>query len=74
MSKLNEIKTSIDDAMMNDEMANDDLVELIKHLGAYGNVMSVKDYSDQNGITVQGVYNHRNVVNLWGFKFVVEND
>ena len=74
MSKVNKIKASIDDAMMNDELSNDNLVELIKHLGAYGNVMSVKDYSNQNGITVQGVYNHRNVVNLWGFKFVVEND
>ena len=74
MSKANKIKASMDDAMMNDELSNDDLVELIKHLGAYGNVMSVKDYSNQNGITVQGVYNHRNVVNLWGFKFVVEND
>ena len=74
MSKANKIKSSIDDAMMNDELSNDDLVELIKHLGAYGNVMSVKDYSNQNGITVQGVYNHRNVVELWGFKFVVENN
>ena len=74
MSKVNKIKASIDDAMMNDELSNDNLVELIKHIGAYGNVMSVKDYSDQNNITVQGVYNHRNVVNLWGFKFVVEND
>ena len=74
MSKLNKIKASIDDAMMNGELSNDDLVELIKHLGAYGNVMSVKDYSNENGITVQGVYNHRNVVSLWGFKFVVEND
>ena len=73
MSKINKIKASIDDAMMNDELSTDDLVELIKHLGAYGNVMSVKDYSNQNGITVQGVYNHRNVVDLWGFKFVVEN-
>jgi len=74
MSKANKIKASIDDAMMNDELSNDDLVELIKHLGAYGNIMSVKEYSDQNNITVQGVYNHRNVVNLWGFKFVVDND
>ena len=74
MSKANKIKASIDDAMMNDELSTDDLVELIKYLGAYGNVMSVKDYSNQNGITVQGVYNHRNVVDLWGFKFVVEND
>ena len=74
MSKANKIKASIDDAMMNDELSIDNLVELIKHLGAYGNVMSVKDYSNQNNITVQGVYNHRNVVDLWGFKFVVEND
>lgn len=74
MSNLNEIKASIDDAMLNDELSNNNLVELIKHLGAYGNVKNVKDYSDKNGITVQGVYNHRNVVNLWGFKFVVEND
>ena len=74
MSKTNKIKASIDDAMMNDELSNDDLVELIKHLGTYGNIMSVKDYSSQNSITVQGVYNHRNVVNLWGFKFVLEND
>ena len=74
MSKLNNIKASIDDAMMNSELSNDELVDLIKHIGAYGNIMSVKEYSDQNKITVQGVYNHRNVVNLWGFKFVVEND
>ena len=74
MSKVNEIKSSIDDAMMNDELSNNDLIELIKYIGAYGNVMSVKDYSNQNGITVQGVYNHRNVVELWGFKFVVDNN
>ena len=74
MSKVNKIKAYIDNAMMNDELSNDDLVELIKHLGAYGNIMSVKEYSDQNNITVQGVYNHRKLVNLWGFKFVVENE
>jgi hypothetical protein len=74
MSKVNKIKASIDDAMYNNELSNDDIVELIKHVGAYGNIMSVKDYSDRNGITVQGVYNHRNVVNIWGFKFVVQND
>ena len=74
MSKVNEIKASIDDAMMNDELSNNDLVELIKHLGAYGNIMSVKERSNLDECSVQNVYKHRKVVDLWTFKFVVEND
>ena len=74
MSKLNKIKASIDDAMMNGELSNDNLVELIKHLGAYGNIMSVADYAKQINKSKVTVYNYRNVVNLWGFKFVVENN
>ena len=74
MSKVNNIKASIGDAMMNGELSNDNLVELIKHLGAYGNVMSVADYAKQINKSKVTVYNYRNVVNLWGFKFVVENN
>jgi hypothetical protein len=74
MSEVNKIKELIYLGMMDSKLSNDDLVEIIKHAGAYGNIMSVKDYSKENNISVQAVYRYRNVVDLWGFKFVMEND
>lgn len=74
MSELNKIKKSIDLAFMKGEITNVELVELIEQVASYGNIHKVSEYAKENGMTVQGVYKCRNVVNLLGYKFVLDND
>lgn len=53
---------------------NEGLVQLIEQAGSFLNLMTIPDYAKNNNLSYNGVKRFRKVVNLFGVKFVVDND
>jgi len=53
---------------------NDNLVQIIAHIGGLLNLQTISAYAKENNLSYNGAKNFRNVVELFGGKFVVDND
>lgn len=56
------------------ELNNDSLIELFKVMGQYLNLQTISDYAKANGLSYQGAKTCRHVEEIFGVRFVVEND
>lgn len=56
------------------ELDNSALVELIKLSGAYLNLKTIPDYAKANGLSYQGVKTCRHVEEIFGVRFVLDNE
>lgn len=59
---------------MNGELSNNDLVQLIEVAGAFLNLQTISNYAKSKNISYNGVKNHRNVVEIFKTKFVIDNE
>lgn len=55
-------------------VSSDDWLKILNLAETYGGVKSVKQYSKDNNISVQGVYKHRQVHSFINSKFVIDSD
>jgi len=51
-----------------------DMVQLFERLSPYANLKTISQYAKDNNISYNGVKNNRDVVNLFGCKFIADND
>lgn len=58
----------------NDELANDDMVQLIESAGMFLNLKTIADYARDNKMSYNGVKNNRHIVTIFNVQFVVDND
>ena len=65
---------NIDKGMENKLLSNDDLVQIIEQCGSYLNLMTIADYAEANKISYNGAKNHRDKVELFGVKFIIDNN
>lgn len=56
------------------ELDNESLVQLIEHAGAYLNLSTIPVYAEQNKMSYNGVKKFRKIKNLFGVKFVIDNE
>jgi hypothetical protein len=56
------------------ELDNDSLVQLIELAGGYLNLMTIPDYAKAWKISYNGAKKHRNVKELFGVKFIIDNE
>lgn len=56
------------------ELDNESLVQLIEQAALYLNLMTIPKYAEHNRITYNGVKKCRNVREIIGVKFVIDND
>jgi len=56
------------------ELDNNSLVELFKSTGAYLNLKTISDYAKENNISYEGAKRFRRVEEIFGVKFVIDND
>lgn len=56
------------------ELNNESLIQLIELCGNYLNIATIPDYAVRNNLSYNGVKKFRNVVEIFGVKFVIEND
>jgi hypothetical protein len=59
---------------MNGELSNNDLVQLIEVSGAFLNLQTISDYSKEKRLSYNGVKNHRQIIEIFNTKFVIDND
>lgn len=55
------------------ELNNDSLLELFKVMGCYLNLKTIPDYAKANKLSYQGVKSCRQVEEIFGVKFVIDN-
>jgi len=74
MKLADKIKEHLSQKIENNELSNDEMIEIIEHLGAYLNLKTIPDYCKETGISYNGVKNFRNVTTIFNVKFVVDNE
>jgi len=72
--KNEKIKVFIFQKFQDGELNNDTLVQLIEQAGSYLNLKTIPDYAKENNMSYNGVKNNRKIVELFGVKFVIDND
>lgn len=56
------------------EIDNNSLVELFKQTGEYLNLKTISDYARDNNMSYEGVKKGRRIEEIYGVKFVIDND
>ena len=71
---IKKIKYQISELFEDGKLSNADMVQIIELCGAYLNLQSISDYAKQNGLSYNGVKNHRQIIKLFNQKFVIDNE
>lgn len=59
---------------MQGELNNSDLVQLIEVAGAFLNLETIPNYAKENNLSYNGVKNHREIVEIFKVKFVIDSE
>lgn len=65
---------SISEMFENGDINNENIVQLIELAGGYLNLKTIPKYAKDSGKSYNGVKYHRKIVNLFGVKFVIDNE
>lgn len=55
MLLVNKICEHLSERIESNDLSNDDIVQIIEHLGCYLNLQTISDYSRSTGISVQRI-------------------
>lgn len=64
----------LDDKMLEGNFTNNDLVQFIESVGKYLGLQTIPDYAKQNNMSYNGVKRFREIKEIIGVKFVIDND
>lgn len=56
------------------ELSTLGLVKLFERVNTYSNLKTITQYAKDNNISYNGAKNNRNVIELFGVKFIADND
>ena len=59
---------------INGELDNNSLVQQIELLGSLLNLQTLPKYAKSNNLSYNGVKNHRNIIEIFEVKFVIDNE
>lgn len=71
---INKICEHLSQRIESGELSNDDMVQLIEHVGAYLNLATIPDYAAEHKMSYNGVKKFRRIIELFNVKLVVDND
>lgn len=63
----------LDSKMYDGDFINNDLVQFIECVGKYLNLKTIPDYAKENNMSYNGVKKFREVKEILGVKFVIDN-
>jgi len=69
-----EILNKLGESIQAGKWSNDGLVQLIELVGGFLNLQTIPDYAKRNKISYNGAKKFRKVVEIFGVKFVVDNE
>ena len=58
---------------MQGDLSNNDLIQLIEVAGAFLNLQTIPDYAKAKNLSYNGVKNHREIIEIFNVKFVIDN-
>lgn len=61
-------------AVMSGKLSNAGLVQIIEQAGSFLNLTTPSQYAKENSMSYNGVKHHRVIINLFGCKFVIDNN
>lgn len=64
----------LDEKMYDGSFTNEDLVRFIESVGKYLGLQTLPDYAKENNMSYNGVKKFREVKEILGVKFVIDND
>lgn len=71
---INKIQEHLSFRIENGELTNEELVQLIEHIGSYLNLETIPNYAKKNKMSYNGVKKFRNIKTIFKTKFVIDND
>ena len=74
MEKTINIGDRLEKYIYNNDVSDAEWLKILNLLETYGGFKSVKQYSINNKISVQGVYKNRKIHSFIDSKFVIDND
>jgi len=73
VENTNKINEFIYNKFVSNELNNDSLVQIIELSGMLLNLKSISKYAKDNNLSYNGVKNYREIIELFGNKFVLDN-
>lgn len=70
---VNKICEHLSERIESGELNNTDLVQIIEHIGGYLNLQTISKYAKENNMSYNGVKHFRNIFEIFGVKFVIDN-
>ena len=64
----------LDEKMYDGNFTNNDLVQFIESVGKYLGLQTLPDYAKENKMSYNGVKKFREIKEILGVKFVIDND
>lgn len=74
MKTSTNIVNRIDQLAFEGTLNNQDMVQIIELLGSYLNLMTISEYAKHHNKSYNGVKKHRNIISLFGNKYVLDNN
>ena len=74
MKNPTNIGDRLEEYIYSNTITDDEWLKILNLAETYGGVKSVRQYSMDNNISVQGVYKHRKIHTFVNSKFVIDND
>ena len=74
MSLSRTIQEHLSERIEKGDLTNDDLVQLIEHIGSYLNLATIPNYAKQNNMSYNGVKKFRTIKTILKTKYVIDND
>lgn len=71
---VNTICNHLSHRIHNGELTNEELVQIIEHVGSYLNLATISNYAKANGISYNGAKKFRQVVTIFDTKFIIDNE
>ncbi len=72
--KSTEISNYIAQQVQNNELDNEGLVQIIALCDSFLNLKSISQYAKDNNLSYNGAKKNRKAVELFGSKFIIDND
>ena len=71
---INKVEEYIYKCLQKNELANENLVQIIERVNDYLNLKTISQYAKDNNKSYNGIKNNRSIINLFGVNFVADND
>lgn len=71
---VEKIEEYIYKCILKDELNDDDLVQIIERINTYLNLKTIQQYANDNNLSYNGAKKHRERVELFGCKFIKDNE